>query len=366
MPSRSPALATFLSFLWPGLGQLYIGARRAALIFAPAAPRRAGRRRPSGARRRRGRAHRAADPIDRADGHDPHRPARRVAADLDGDALGTAGRRGAWRGRPHWPRSSSSPRSSSPPMPPPRAWPIRSTTPARTIFVGVQDPDGAPSRASSASPRWPPGQTRAYRRRRRRRRPPARINILLTGIDSSRHRSQALNDTLLVVSIDPATGTWRWSASRATCPACRRPTAGLQGQDQLADVYAAAHPERVPRRRDGGVDDEIGYLLGARIDYYASVDLEGFQKLIDKVGGVTVNVTKPINDPGYGGWDTPGKIGFKSRSASICSTARAPSPSCAAVSRPVTSTGPGASSSSSSRSSRSSSTRRCSRISPGS
>lgn len=31
---RSPSLAAFLSFLWPGLGQLYVGRRRAALVFA--------------------------------------------------------------------------------------------------------------------------------------------------------------------------------------------------------------------------------------------------------------------------------------------------------------------------------------------
>jgi TM2 domain-containing membrane protein YozV len=31
---RSPSLAAFLSFVWPGLGQLYVGKRRAAAIFA--------------------------------------------------------------------------------------------------------------------------------------------------------------------------------------------------------------------------------------------------------------------------------------------------------------------------------------------
>ncbi|HEY7131564.1 MAG TPA: hypothetical protein VH440_04895, partial [Candidatus Limnocylindrales bacterium] len=31
---RSPGLAAFLSFLWPGLGQWYAGARRSAVIFA--------------------------------------------------------------------------------------------------------------------------------------------------------------------------------------------------------------------------------------------------------------------------------------------------------------------------------------------
>jgi LCP family protein required for cell wall assembly len=56
---------------------------------------------------------------------------------------------------------------------------------------------------------------------------------------------------------------------------------------------------------------EVGFLLGAKVDYYASVDLEGFRKLIDRVGGVTVDVTKAIDDPVYGGWDTPGRIGFK-------------------------------------------------------
>src|SRR4029079_16260891 len=31
---RSPGLAAFLSFLWPGLGQWYAGTRRTALVFA--------------------------------------------------------------------------------------------------------------------------------------------------------------------------------------------------------------------------------------------------------------------------------------------------------------------------------------------
>ena len=33
-PSKSPSIAAFLSFLWPGLGQAYERRRRAALIFA--------------------------------------------------------------------------------------------------------------------------------------------------------------------------------------------------------------------------------------------------------------------------------------------------------------------------------------------
>ena len=33
-PLRSPAVATFLSFLWPGLGQWYTGRRRSAAMYA--------------------------------------------------------------------------------------------------------------------------------------------------------------------------------------------------------------------------------------------------------------------------------------------------------------------------------------------
>jgi LCP family protein required for cell wall assembly len=76
-------------------------------------------------------------------------------------------------------------------------------------------------------------------------------------------------------------------------------------------TYAQKHPKEYPEGGMAALAKEVGYLLGAPVDYYASVDLEGFRKLIDRVGGVTVNVQTALNDPGYGGWDTPGKIGFK-------------------------------------------------------
>ena len=107
-------------------------------------------------------------------------------------------------------------------------------------------------------------------------------------------------------------------------------------------------------------------VLGVPVDYYASVDLEGFRKLIDRVGGVTVNVQTAINDPGYGGWDTPGKIGFKISTGKHTldgETALAFVRSRARASATATSGAPVASSSSSSPSSASWSIRRCCRTS---
>ena len=182
----------------------------------------------------------------------------------------------------------------------------------KDIFVGVQDPDVAPSPSLAAIGSLGPGETA----------PPAtatptgpttpqRINILLTGIDSSSIRAHALNDTLIVVSIDPTTGGIAMVSFPRDMARLPTPDGGrYDGKINSLMTYADDHPSQYPGGGMAALTSEVGYLLGARIDYYASVDLEGFRKLIDKVGGVTVNVTKAIHDPVYGGWDTPGKIGF--------------------------------------------------------
>jgi polyisoprenyl-teichoic acid--peptidoglycan teichoic acid transferase len=140
--------------------------------------------------------------------------------------------------------------------------------------------------------------------------PTARINVLLTGIDSSETRSHALTDTLMVISVDPATG----NVAMVSLP---RDIARFQlwdgreftGKINSLMTYANNHPTEFP---DGGLPTlihEVGYLLGVPIHYYAAVDLEGFSRLIDMVGGVSVDNPRAISDPGYGGW-TDGRVGF--------------------------------------------------------
>lgn len=311
-PARSPALATFLSFLWPGLGQLYVGARRSALIFGlpllvvlVVVALQA-----------------LSSPEGMLIGLFTPSTALTVLVLIVlfgvwrlismGDALGTAGRRGAWR-RPlpiatfvilgalvittHVAAASL-------------AWSFYDA--GRLIFVGVQDPDVAPLPSlvapSSAVGLLGPGETPAPSDPAT----PPRINILLTGIDSDVNRSHALNDTILVASLDPTTG----DLAMVSFPRdlSRLPTPGgkpYMGKINSLMPYADKRPKEYPEGGIAALAKEVGYLLGVPVDYYASVDLEGFRKLIDRVGGVTVNVQTAINDPGYGGWDTPGKIGFK-------------------------------------------------------
>jgi LCP family protein required for cell wall assembly len=138
----------------------------------------------------------------------------------------------------------------------------------------------------------------------------SRINVLLTGIDSSERREHALTDTLIVLTIDPVTG----KAAMISFP---RDIARFKlwdgrtytGKLNSLLTYANNHPIEYP---EGGLPTlihELGYLLGVPVHYYAAVDLAGFVKLVDAVGGVTVDNPRAINDPGYGGW-TDGRIGF--------------------------------------------------------
>ncbi|HYM83253.1 MAG TPA: LCP family protein, partial [Candidatus Dormibacteraeota bacterium] len=128
----------------------------------------------------------------------------------------------------------------------------------------------------------------------------SRITILLSGIDSAPGRQHALTDTLMVVSIDPTT-------KRVAMVSVPRDVAGFplydgrtfDGKINSLMSWAQAHPSEFPDGPLPTVIREIGYIVGVPIQYFAAVDLYGFRRLIDAVGGVTVNVERPIDDPVY-------------------------------------------------------------------
>lgn len=137
----------------------------------------------------------------------------------------------------------------------------------------------------------------------------SRINILLTGVDSAETRTHSLTDTLLVVSVDPTDG----SVAMVSFPRdiSRFPLYDgrtYEGKINSLMSWARNHPDEFPDGPFPTLVREIGYLLGAPINYYAAVDMAGLKRLIDEVGGVTVNNPRAINDPAYDWLD--GNRGF--------------------------------------------------------
>jgi LCP family protein required for cell wall assembly len=72
--------------------------------------------------------------------------------------------------------------------------------------------------------------------------------------------------------------------------------------------YTKGYPDTFPDPGQPALADEIGFLLGIPIDYYASINICGFPQLIDTIGGVDVCNTKDIEDPSYPHGD--GTFGF--------------------------------------------------------
>lgn len=133
--------------------------------------------------------------------------------------------------------------------------------------------------------------------------PPAdgeRLNVLLIGVDSAPGRTEALTDSLIVVSLDPVGRT----VSMVSIP---RDLANVPLGN--GDVYGPkinslmSWADRRPADFPGGgiraLEDAVGALFGIPIHYYARVDLTGFVAMVDAVGGVDIEVRKALNDPKY-------------------------------------------------------------------
>ena len=133
--------------------------------------------------------------------------------------------------------------------------------------------------------------------------PNDRMNVLLVGVDAGVGRDHALTDSLIVVSVDPVGR----SVSMASLPRdlVNVPLGdGRTFAPKLNSLlsYAARHKDEFP---DGGMhtlENAVGSLLGIHIHYYATIDLKGFVKMVDAVGGVDVNVKQALDDPKYGGY----------------------------------------------------------------
>jgi polyisoprenyl-teichoic acid--peptidoglycan teichoic acid transferase len=130
--------------------------------------------------------------------------------------------------------------------------------------------------------------------------PTSRINILVTGIDAYRTRSEALNDTLLIISVDPATNTAVMiSIPRDTSDFPLYSGGTYSGKINSLMTAAYLNPKQFPDGPIGTLTREVGFILGIPIHYYMAIDLAGFRKMIDLVGGVDVVNPEPIQDPLY-------------------------------------------------------------------
>jgi LCP family protein required for cell wall assembly len=115
-----------------------------------------------------------------------------------------------------------------------------------------------------------------------------RLNVLLLGIDSRGDSSSTLNtDTMIVLSLDPVNKT----AAMLSIPR----DIYIDRPGVLTDKINAAYAF-------GGYDltrRVVEELLGIQLNAYALVDFDAFTKIVDAVGGVVIDVRRPVRDESY-------------------------------------------------------------------
>ena len=138
-----------------------------------------------------------------------------------------------------------------------------------------------------------------------------RLNILLIGADEQGGGHNT--DTLIVVSIDPVTKqVAMFSLPRDTVDVAipagpARRVWGRAYSGKINSFFANNRkrsdlwPGNDRTRGYNALKTVIGELYGLDIKYFVEVNFEGFAKVVDAVGGVTINVQIPVSDDRFPG-----------------------------------------------------------------
>ena len=120
-----------------------------------------------------------------------------------------------------------------------------------------------------------------------------RVNVMMVGYGGGDHDGAYLADSIQLLSIDPATDT------TTTVPIPRDlwiegvPTFGQNGK--INEVFSIGHLQ------NGSIDEGaerlaevVTAVTGLEVDHWITIDFQGFQEMVDAVGGVTIDNPTPF------------------------------------------------------------------------
>jgi len=132
------------------------------------------------------------------------------------------------------------------------------------------------------------------------------FSVLLVGVDK-RAESEAegvRSDTLILVRVDPLAG-WATMLSIPRDSVVQLPN-GNYGKVNSAYAYGFYNAEKLygsGTSKDAGggaaAAQTIERFLNVKVDYTAQVDFQGFERLVDSVNGIVIDVKATLVDPEY-------------------------------------------------------------------
>jgi polyisoprenyl-teichoic acid--peptidoglycan teichoic acid transferase len=133
-----------------------------------------------------------------------------------------------------------------------------------------------------------------------------RINVLLLGRGGENHEGADLTDTILVASLDPVNN----KAGLLSIPRDLWVQTETYGSMKINAVFASAknayladpaiQAPSVQKAEEAGfsaIEKTVESAMGIPVHYHAVIDFDGFEGIVDAVGGVTMNVEEAVYEP---------------------------------------------------------------------
>jgi polyisoprenyl-teichoic acid--peptidoglycan teichoic acid transferase len=122
-----------------------------------------------------------------------------------------------------------------------------------------------------------------------------RVNILLLGIGGKNHDGPYLTDTIMLASLDVKDKKIALLSIPRDLSIPEENTTDWIKINSI-DAYAEA---KTPGSGGVAVSEAVSDTLGVPVDYYVRVDFDAFKDIIDKIGGIDVNVENTLDDYSY-------------------------------------------------------------------
>lgn len=148
----------------------------------------------------------------------------------------------------------------------------------------------------------------------------SRVTVLLIGLDYRDWEAGVgapRSDTMMLLTLDPQTMT----AGVLSVPRDLWVNIPGYGYSKINNAYSYGEGDKLPGGGPGLAMKTVESFLGVKIDYYAQVDFTTFEKMIDTIGGVCLNVPEEIRvgrtyensqllKPGYQCLDGKATLGY--------------------------------------------------------
>jgi LCP family protein required for cell wall assembly len=127
--------------------------------------------------------------------------------------------------------------------------------------------------------------------------PAGRFNILVLGTDKRPNDpgTYARSDTMLLVNVDTISNTVRIMA----IPRDLTVDIPDYGTNKVNAAYFFGEYYKVPGGGQALAVETLSQFFNVPIEYYVAINFQGFEKVVDAVGGVDVNVPYSIDDYNY-------------------------------------------------------------------